>query len=317
MGYRSRRHAGRLRVAACQERLADAERSARERLGGALPYALETRIARLETRLARTASPDLSRTEVLRDFTPLAQAIDTAVADLEALTSGERPREGIDEAFVRWVRDAFSWRPARPDKKLRAAELSAMLRRLDPDATIGSRRDGLSLEARLVAHRSPLYFLGQLDTEVIGLLATPVPRQARCFHLRPYRWWRRLRGLTPATLGHDQLDGRFAIEDDGGDSSPFRGGAEDLSEDLVDELRDAFAALCLFDEPTLHIEGAAATLSWTYDVAYEPLAAAARVLVALRRVLAPPPPPPPSRPRTGPTPMMLPVVPARLRSRRP
>lgn len=313
MGYRSRRQAVRLRVAACHERLEEAERSARHRLGGALPYSLETRIARLEPQLATLAGsttvPSGSSEPAGEepDLGLLIGEIEAVLATLEALSHGKRRQVGIDEAFVRWARDAFSWRPARPSAKLRMAELSAMLRRLDPDATIGARPGGISLEARLSAHHSPFYFVGQLGTEIVGLLATPVARQPGCFHMRPYRWRRQLQGVSPATLGHDQLDGRFAIESDE---------AQPLFEGEVDELRDALAALCRFDEPTLHVEGAAATLTWTYDVAYEPLAAATRALAALRRVLSPPPPPAPSRPRPRPTPVMLPAVPARLRQPR-
>ena len=302
MGYRSRWHAARLRITAFHERLDEAERLARARLGGALPYTMEKRLAALE--------PALTSFESQRDASDvgiLTSELETMLVDLEALASGERDARRVDEAFVDWVKGLTRRRPPRARGEARALELVQLLRRLDTDAHVSAGSEG-TLEARFTVHDCPLYFLGEVGTEVDSLLATPVPRQAGHLALRPYRWWRRLEGLTPATVGHDELDGRFSLTS----SQP-----EPLfSRAHGHELCEALAALCRFDEPTLVVEGAAATLTWSYDVAYEPLAAATRVLAALRKALSPHPPHPPSKPRGRPAPILVPVVPAQLRQRR-
>ena len=306
MGYRSRWHAARLRVTAFHERLDEAEQLARARLGGALPYAVERRLAALE--------PELDSFETRReprDVGALTSELEAVLVDLEALASGERDARRVDEAFVDWVKGVARRRPCRAHGEAKVRTLSGSLRGLDADAHVNDGGGG-TLEARLTVHDCPLYFLGEVGTEVDGLLATPVPRQAGQLSLRPYRWWRRLKGLTPATLGHEELDGRFSLTS----IHAVPGAPTVFAREHGDELRDALAALCLFDEPTLVVEGAAATLTWRYDVAYEPLAAATRVLAALRRVLSPPPTPPPSKPRARPAPILAPAVPSRLRQRR-
>jgi len=310
MGYRSRWHAARLRITAFHERLDEAEQLARERLGGALPYAIETRLAALEPALASLETQGLERSTFTgRDLGSLATELEAAVCDLEALASGERDDRRVDEAFVDWVKRLARRRPHRIVGDDRALGLTGILRRLDPDASVDVDAPDDTVEARLRAHDCPLYYLGQLGGEVDALLATPVPRQAGRLRIRPYRWWRRLEGLGPAVVGHEELDGRFTLQ-----ASEAMGDL--FGRDHAGELVDALAALCHFDEPTLHVEGAAATLTWTYDVAYEPIAAATRVLAALRRVLSPPPAPPPSKPRRPPTPILVSAVPARLRQRR-
>lgn len=307
MGYRSRWHAARLRITAFHERLDEAEQLARERLGGALPYAVEKRLAALEPELTSLES----RRESSSDVGLLTSELEAMLVDLAALASGERDARRVDEAFVDWVKGLTRRRASRPRADRRAHTLTGILRRLDTDAHVNTS-DGSALEARFTAHDCPLYFLGELGTEVDALLATPVPRQAGQLSLRPYRWWRVLKGLAPATLGHDELDGRFSLTS----SQPDDDTPNVFARAHGDELCAALAALCHFDEPTLVVEGAAATLTWSYDVAYEPLAAATRVLAALRKVLSPPPAPPPRKPRSRPVPLMMPVVPRRLRQRR-
>ena len=306
MGYRSRWHAARLRITAFHDRLDEAEQLARERLGGALPYTVEKRLAALEPELSSFESGAESG-----DVGILTSELEAMLTDLEALASGESEVRRVDEAFVDWVKGLSRRRRPRARSDERARSLSALLRRLDPDASVHAAGDS-TLEARLTVHGCPLYFLGQLGAEVDALLATPVPRRAGRLSLRPYRWWRRLKGLTPATLGHDELDGRFSLSASQHDEAEL----DVFAREHGHELGEALAALCHFDEPTLHVEGAAATLTWSYDVAYEPLAAATRVLAALRKVLSPPPAPPPSKPRGRPAPILVPVVPGRLRQRR-
>ena len=206
MGYRSRWHAARLRVTAFHERLDEAERLAREQLGGALPYGVERRLAALEPTLVSFES----RREAEDDVGALTCELEAMLTDLEALATGEQDARRVDEALVDWVKGVARGRPRRAHATARARALVGILRGLDTDAQVGVGSTG-ALEARLTVHDCPLYFLGEVGTEVDGLLATPVPRQAGQLSLRPYRWWRRLKGLTPATLGHDELDGRFSI----------------------------------------------------------------------------------------------------------
>jgi hypothetical protein len=271
MGYRSRRIAARSRLAAIAEQLLDAERQARTALGGALPYLLEARLARLEPMLVQLDDPSDA-------------ALDDGDALLVALREvgqeDRRPRN-VDDAFIRVVRGSLVGRRRERAKTVgtpRTHELRSMLRRIDPDAQVLRRHadtstNGGAVEARLRAHGCPLYFAGQLGREIDGMLATPMPRSAARLRLKPYRWWRRMAGAKPATLGHAELDDRFTLD-----------GCRDSFDD---ELCNALADLCRFDEPTLVVAGATATINWSYDVAYEPLAAAARVLAALRHRLAP------------------------------
>ncbi|MCA9618673.1 MAG: hypothetical protein KC731_06620 [Myxococcales bacterium] len=297
MAYRSRLDAYQLRVDACRERLMDVEASARAELGGALPFDLEARIARLESRLSAFDEQRLGP----GDLPTVLAELDTVLDALaRAVAGGLAPT--VDDAFVDFVRGAFQSR-ARRRAAGRFRQVAGVLRRLDPDAVI-TRGSG-DIEARLLAHGCRLFFVGRVGVELDALIACPLPRGSGHFTLRPHRWWRRVAGhsafaLGPVALGHETLDDRFVLE------------GEPPEEAFGAELLEALVELCHYDEPTLAVHGAAAWLRFHYDVAFEPLAAAVRVVTALSHHFRPPPPPPPPREAPRPRALLIPVVPARL-----